>query len=97
MEGGGTEGFTPAEPVLIDPTGEKVYFQFTKGGITHIGKREVGKDGTYCLQYKEFFGGKNRCKRTLWKKGDLYQAVNEYGFPSGTIWAIKKGNLENFK
>lgn len=95
----GQEGSLPSQRswiYYIDPTGKKVYFQFSKGGMTFTGKREVAKDGTHCIQFKGFFQGKNRCKRTLWKKGNLYQPVNEYGIPSGTIYAIKKGNLEKF-
>ncbi len=82
--------------LYVDSTGEKIYFSFIKVGLIHIGTRSEGEDGKICVQWKDLLGGKKRCGNSLWKKGEMYVTVNEYGFEN-TRWKIEKGNLENFK
>ena len=83
--------------LYVDKNGENILFAHNKGRVVWNGKWERGKDGTYCSQFEGLYGGSKRCGRTLWKKGEVYRWVNGKGFPRNAIWAIKKGNLENFK
>jgi hypothetical protein len=78
------------------PDGKTAYFRTRPDRAPSEGTWEPSGDGTYCVQFMTLVHGVKRCNRTLWRKGELYLAVNHKGLTSGLLWVIKRGNLENF-
>lgn len=80
----------------IVSSGKKVFFQLNKGGTIHLGIREKFGADSYCTRFEFEAGGRERCYRTVWKKGNVYLIASFKGYVMGE-YAVKKGNVENFK